>query len=632
MQLLIAVGVALAWGLVGGVIDAAFLGGVEFASTSVAISYSAASALFSAAACLPVAVGLWSLVQLTHRGRDEASRRFVALVLAQVAAILLPVSLIVLIHAQKRLLPVTPVFSAPGLALTAGIALGAVAIGAALATLGTRFLRSSFRRLAWAGYGGTAVALGVVALGASGHAAGTQRESRRPNVLLISIDSLRKDVFYEYVERHASPVLRRFVMEGRRYRNAHTTYSHSLAAHASMFTGRYPPEHGAFVHKTPDVAVGSPIAEGVRTMADRYREEGYETVAILSNAWVGPPFGLESGFETYINYGISHRIGHFDPLLAAAVSVVGPYLRYADRRLVDTIHPNSRLFLRWLETRDRSRPFFAFLHYIEMHTPNVSPKRYMERFCSGRYAEVDGQQISARMEAGEFSEGDMLEVLAHVRNLHFADLAQMDDFIAPVLEELLEGGWLGDTLVILVADHGENLYEKANSYGKSHVYHTSSEIPFVLRVPGEHVGSSSDALVSLVDIAATAYAFTGVSPRDPVRGVNLLSETRRPGSPDDWIYVQGWDATNDGYARAILFADGRKWIRDGAGHEELYDLRSDPGELHDVASTEEARAELYRARFDQILAGMKNADSQPLGVKELPPEVVERLKAMGYLQ
>ena len=154
----------------------------------------------------------------------------------------------------------------------------------------------------------------------------------------------------------------------------------------------------------------------------------------------------------------------------------------------------------------------------------------------------------------------------------------------------------------------------------------------MLRVPGERVGSASDALVSLVDIAATAYAFTGVNSRDPVRGVNLLSETRRPGSSDDWIYVQGWDAANDGYAREILFADGRKWIRDGAGREELYDLRSDPGELHDVASSEGARAELYRGRFDRILAGMENADSQPLGVKELPPEVVERLKAMGYLQ
>jgi arylsulfatase A-like enzyme len=570
------------------------------------------------------------MARTTRRGRDQASGHLHALLLAQVGAMLLPLSLIVLIHAQKRLLPVTPVFSTPGLALTAGVGLGAVAIGAALVALGRRFVRSSFRRIAWAGYAGAAVAIGVVALGASGRARGTQAEARRPNLLLISIDSLRGDVFYEYVEKHASPVLHRFVMEGRRYQNAHTTYSHSLASHASMFTGRYPPEHGAFVHKTPEASVGSPIAAGVHTMADRLNEEGYETVAILSNAWVGPPFGLESGFETYINYGISRRIGHFDPLLAAAVSVVGPYLRYADRRLVDTVHPNSRLFLRWLRTRDRSRPFFAFLHYIEMHTPNVAPKRYMERFCSGRFAEYDGQQISAMMEAGRFSAGDMPEVLGHVRNLHFADLAQMDDFIAPVLEELLAGAWLDDTLVILVADHGENLYEKANSYGKSHVYHTSSEIPFVLRVPGEHVGSSSDSLVSLVDIAATAYAFTGVDSRSPLAGVDLLSETRRPGSPDDWIYVQGWDAANDGYARAILFADGRKWIRDGARHEEFYDLGSDPGELHDVASSEGAR--LYRARFDRILAGMENADSQPLGVKALPPEVVERLKAMGYLR
>jgi arylsulfatase A-like enzyme len=631
MQLLIAVGVALAWGLVGGVIDASLLGGVEFATPGVAVAYTAASALFSAAASLPVALGLWGSARIARRGRDEARGRELALLLAQVGALLVPLCLVVLIQAQKRLLPITPVFSLPGLALTAGIVLGAVAVGAALATLGMRFVRSSFRGVAWAGYAGTAIALGVVALGVSGRATGTPAGERRPNVLLISIDSLRSDVFYEYVERHASPVLRRFVTEGRQYRNAHTTYSHSLAAHASMFTGRYPPEHGAFVHKTPEASVGSALAAGVRTLADRFREEGYETVAILSNAWVGPPFGLESGFDTYINYGISRRIGHFDPLLAAAVSVVGPYLRYADRRLVDTVHPNSRLFLRWLATRDRSRPFFAFLHYIEMHTPNVVPQRYMERFCSGPHAREDGRQIAARMEAGEFSAADLPEVLSHVRNLHFADLAQMDDFIAPVLEELLQGG-LDDTLVFLVADHGENLYEKADSYGKSHVYHTSSQIPFVVRVPGVSAGSVSGALVSLVDIAPTAYAFTGVDPRGPLSGLDLLSETRTPGGTHDWIYVQGWDAANDGYARAILFADGRKWLRNGAGRDELYDLRSDPEELRDVAGSEGARATLYRARFDQILAGMQSSDSQPLGLKELPPEVVEQLKAMGYLQ
>jgi len=630
MQLLTAVGLALAWGLLGGVIEATLLSGIEFASTSVAVSHVAAASLFSATACLPVALGIWSLYQPTHRAQDEARRRSVALVLVQLTAILLPLALIVLIHAQKRLLPVTPVFSAPGLALTAAIALGAVAIGAGLATLAGRVLRCSFRRLAWVGYGGTALASLVVALGVSGNATVPARQSPPRNVLLISIDSLRKDVFYEYMEKHASPVLRRFVGDGRRYQNGHTTYSHSLAAHASMFTGRYPPEHGAIAHQIDGVDVGSAVAGNIRTMADIYHQEGYETIAVLSNAWVGPPFGLDSGFETYINYGIARRIGYFDPLLAATVSVIGPYVRYAERRLVGTVHPNSRLFLRWLETRNPSRPFFAFLHYIEMHTPNVAPKRYMERFCSGRYAEYDGRQISARMKAGEFSERDMPDVLAHVRNLHFADLAQMDDFLAPVLGEILNGGWLDDTLVVLVSDHGENLYEKANSYEKGHVYHTSSEIPFVLRVPGETQGSDSDALVSLVDVAPTSYAFTGVTVRDRLSGVDLLSKTRGTNASDDWIYVQGWDLANDGYARAILFADGRKWIRDGGGHEEFYDLKGDPRELRDLSSS--ALAALYRTRFDQILGSMEETHTPPLGVKELPPEVVERLKAMGYLK
>jgi arylsulfatase A-like enzyme len=267
-----------------------------------------------------------------------------------------------------------------------------------------------------------------------------------------------------------------------------------------------------------------------------------------------------------------------------------------------------------------------------MHTPNVPPKVYMERFCSGRYANYDGLQIQARMDAGEFTANDMPQVLAHVRNLHFADLAQMDDFIAPVLEEILDGGWLDDTLVFLVSDHGENLYEKAGTYGKSHVYHTSSEIAFVLRVPGEREGSDSDALVSLVDVAPTSYAFTGVTFRDAISGIDILSERRRAGEANDWIYIQGWDEANDGHARAILFADGRKWIRDGSGHEELYELRGDPEEIHDLSSSPGTPAEDDRPRFDRILAGMEKADSRPLGTDQLPPEVAERLRAMGYVR
>jgi arylsulfatase A-like enzyme len=264
-----------------------------------------------------------------------------------------------------------------------------------------------------------------------------------------------------------------------------------------------------------------------------------------------------------------------------------------------------------------------------MHTPNAPPRRHVQRFCRGPYAELDGFEMRARIEAGAFSEREMPGVRAHLRNLHFAALAQMDEFASPVLEELARGGWLDDTLVALVSDHGEDLYGQAHTYGKSHVYQGSTRIPFVLRVPGDREGTRSDALVSLVDLPATFSVRAEVPPPAGSRGLDLLAEARRSGAADQWIYVQGWDHAHRDFARAILFADGTKWLRGGDGREELYDWRRDPQELHDLAPSELARV---RWRSEEVLASLGEASSRPLGAGELPPEVVERLKAMGYLE
>jgi arylsulfatase A-like enzyme len=628
MQLVIAAGLALAWGLVGGAVDAVAFSTMEFATPAVALRYAAASALLVSCFSLAGGLGVFALCQLGP-GRTAPKRLRLALVALQVTAILIPALLRILPLAQRRLLPLTPVLSPAGLALTAGVVLGLLTVGAGLAWLVLRVWRGGFRWLAGAGWAGTLAALVGVLSGAWGAGADAPR-SERPNLLLISIDSLRQDVFYEYAERFASPTLRDFVAGGRRFRDAYTTFTHSLPSHASMFTGLYPPEHGAVLFAQPDgPPVGSPLAAGVRTLAESLGEAGYETVAILSNAWVGPPFGLEKGFETYFNYGIARQVGYFDPALATFASVVGPYLRYAQARWLGTLHPNSRLFLQWLRSRDPSRPFFAFLHYIEMHTPNAPPAQHRERFCRGPYAGLDGTQMLQRIEARAFSEREMPAVREHLRNLHFAALAQMDEFVSPALEELARGGWLEDTLVALVSDHGEDLYGKADTYGKSHVYQGSTRIPFVLRVPGDGGGVWREGLVSLVDLPTTFSVRAGVPAPAGGHGLDLVSSAGRDGGANEWIYVQGWDHAHEDFARAILFADGIKWIRAGDGREEVYDWRRDPEELHDLAGSVLAQV---RARTGEVLASLGQASSRPLGARELPPEVVERLKAMGYLR
>ncbi|MEN8183956.1 MAG: sulfatase-like hydrolase/transferase, partial [Myxococcota bacterium] len=205
-----------------------------------------------------------------------------------------------------------------------------------------------------------------------------------------------------------------------------------------------------------------------------------------------------------------------------------------------------------------------------------------------------------------------------------------DEFLRPVLDGLREGGWLENTTVFLVSDHGENLYEKAGTYGKSHVYHTSSEVPFVLHVPGEDRGSKRPELTSLVDVAATLLAAAGVSVPGELSGRDLLSGPAR--GPDEWIFLQGWDVANSDSARAVLFGDGRKWIRDGSGQDELYDLPSDPRERRNLLPSSEVRGQGYGPRFESIIETLEQNPSQPLDPTELPESVARRLRALGYVK
>jgi arylsulfatase A-like enzyme len=538
-------------------------------------------------------------------------------------------TLVALVYLHQSLPENMPVVSTAGLALSASLLPLAFGLSLALSRLAVWMTSGSFGGLAAAGYGLATAALLIVGLSNEKPEAPA---TGRPNLLIITIDSLRQDTFDEYVEKHASPVFGRFVRQGRRYRNAHTTFSHSLAAHASMFTGLYPHEHGAMTFREANGSlIGSPLKPEARPLAEVLSKNGYETIAVLTNPWLGPPFGLERGFQTYINDATPRALGSFNLHLAATASVFGPYLRYASRFGFTETHVNSTFFLDWIRSRDRSRPFFAFLHYLDMHPPNVLERPYIERFCQGPYAGLDGRQIQVAVWKGEFSESAMPAVRAHIRSLYMASLARMDDYLSPVLKELMEGGWLDSTLVVLVSDHGENLYEKINTYEKEHVYETSSHIPLVLRVPGETRGSEWNGLVSLVDIAATLYGQSRVSPGGHIQGINLLSGAPRSAAANDWIYVAGMDGKNHSYARAVLFADGHKYIQGAAGREELYDLRSDPRELHDLAGAGSTLS-AYRSQFEQIVAGMDHGPNRALGLEALPKETVEQLKALGYVQ
>jgi arylsulfatase A-like enzyme len=634
---LTAAGLAAGWGLVAGLVESSFSGLSLCTGTALRLRYAGASAGIAAVTSGLGGILVWLLLRVTIRESANRRTNLMRFCAAQSCAILLPIFLnllywIHLVHWKDR-----PAASPAGLTVTSALFAAVAALGYVLTLRMAGWLESFpkhrlevFRVLGAGGALGTLAAALIAVLGLPNTAA-SHVEGPFKNVLLISIDSVRADVWNLYTDRYASPELQRFLRGCRRFRNSYTTFSHSLPAHASMLTGRYPAEHGAIMVAIGRQALGSPIDPTVELLPERLKSLDYETMGIMTNAYLDPVYGFLRGFQTYVNSEVPHRIGAFVPFLAWRMSTAGFFLDRLAGHFINHRHPNTRILMEWLRFRDASRPFFAFLHYLDLHVPHDPKPRYLRRFATGRFAKYSGHELKAMVMKGSVSSADMPAVRAQLVSLNLAMLARMDEIITPVLEEAER---LPGTLVILTADHGDILFDKANDYGHCLVYEVSARIPLAIRVPGEPggVGLDSQGLVSLIDILPTVYSFAGIAAPAGLPGRDLLASPSNDARFPRWVYLEGWDYWRNKHDEAIVSGDGKKLIQNGDGSRELYDLTVDPGESSNLVSSRgDLEKELAR-HFKEITGWTRPAKTELLGVDSLPSDAVEKLRSLGYLQ
>ena len=261
-----AAGLALFWGALAGALGTLLLHGAIFSGIGLSLQYAAASALLQALVGLPLALAVWWAFELPRRrSRLESVHPLVAV---QVTAVALPVALGLLLLANEAFMGKRPALSATGGALALALfAAAALAAAGATVLLSRRAARDagSWRGLPLAGWLVASLAGGATLSALYVPRADAPAEPR--SVLLISIDSVRRDTWERYLAEQASAELRRFVSESRRFHNAYTTWSHSLASHASMLSGLYPFEHGAVLQQAGERGtVGSPVAPGVELL------------------------------------------------------------------------------------------------------------------------------------------------------------------------------------------------------------------------------------------------------------------------------------------------------------------------------------------------------------------------------
>jgi arylsulfatase A-like enzyme len=458
----------------------------------------------------------------------------------------------------------------------------------------------------------------------------TAARASQPNVLLISIDTLRADHLGSYGDKHGlTPHLDQLAHDGVVFEQTITSSPWTLPAVVSLFTGLYPRHHGAgSVANRLDPLGRSPLPAGTWTLTGELREHGYRTQAIVTNPYLALRYGLGGGFDGYENVTIeSEAFLAFNQTTAERLlELVRPDLIVGDRG--EVVSAKAR---QWLSGVG-AEPFFLWLHYIDPHPPYsragvTQHKSFRSDSLLAPAADVpEATTLTspdvARLRSGEIRLSPEQKEAVHA--LYRAEVASVDQAVGAVLEAIDQAGLRERTLVICVADHGEEFWDHGGVEHGHTVYEELVHVPLLMRWPGHlEAGTRIDAVTRIIDLAPTVLELLGMA-APALDGKSLLPLLRGEEQPPRIALSEN-----------LLFAEERvglrtaryKYVRWDTGKEEIYNLEVDPEELRDLAGSSSAREALHPLYAAAVGDGAAPRAVQPL----LDYRAEAALRALGYL-
>lgn len=468
-----------------------------------------------------------------------------------------------------------------------------------------------------------------VALAAGGAALGrrarvkAQRLRERPHILLLMDDQHRGDCIRadgNAVVR--TPNLDRLAAEGARFRCAYSSTPTCTPARSALLTGLSPWRHGMLGYGR--VALRYPV-ELPRALS----EAGYYTLGIGKMHW-HPQRNLHGFYQTILDesgrvespeFRSDYRAWFWSaaPGLDPDATGIGwndyPAKAYV---LPERLHPTSwtgETAVQFIRTYARREPFFLKVSFARPHSPYDPPKRFFEQYAdapipparAGKWAERYRPRSSNRLDIWHGDLGQ--EQVRSSRQGYYGSVTFVDEQIGRILEALEKRGWLDQTLILFLSDHGDMTGDQY-LWRKSYAYEPSARIPMLMRWPPGLVAAERGQVlrhaVEIRDVLPTLLDAAGASPRPELDGRSLLSLLR--GQAAEWRpYIDlehdvcygpenHWNALTDGRWKYIFHA------RDG--EEQLFNLDDDPGELNDLAGDAAHGAELrtWRNRLIEHLA------------------------------
>ncbi len=437
------------------------------------------------------------------------------------------------------------------------------------------------------------------------------------NIILFSLDTLRASSMSCYGHTHlTTPHLDALVTDATLFESFISPHIPTHPAHTTMFTGK-----DVLTHQIITQGGRLNLSETIKTLPELLSEAGYFTVAADNlGRW------FQRGFPENQYRGYQWETA------------------YRSARKAEAVNQTAIELLQLAQSQDK--PWFAFFHYWDPHTPYLPPLPFERMFYSGDECDPNNRSMDAVYACEPFTDyfrqwmckpdADDPDNLAkkrlwtdrrYVNSQYDASIAYMDASLAQLFQYIQDCGLMEKTLLVITADHGEELDEHELWYDHHGLYQTNCHIPLIMHCPAVvPKGQRLDGLVSLKDIAPTVLDYAGQSAlaeREKMEGVslrNLVESGTNEGSCNaiyltecGWMKKRGWQTRK---WKLIVETGGTPAIYNTPDIE-LYDLEEDPDEIYNLA--EEA---------DRVVAQLKNdMDAflkQRLAETGLPDPTVEQ--------
>jgi len=459
--------------------------------------------------------------------------------------------------------------------------------------------------------------------------------ARRPNVLLISVDSLRRDHVSAYGYRNylspkvaTTPAVDRLAAEGVRFDDAVSSTSWTLPSHMALMTGLPDILHGVVNNEKR-------LDPALSTLAELLGARGYQTGGFFTGPNLHPIFGFNQGFDTY----------------ESCSEVAMPIDAFQGTKNPDRLHMHEESHggltspallersMEWLNgAAAKDDPFFLFVHWWDPHYDYGPPQLYADMFDPDYAGDADATKFYQGGQAKTARDMD------HVLSMYDAEIRYTDDHIAKLIDRIDSLGLAEETLIIFTADHGDEFYEHGKKGHQRNFYDESVRLPLVMRMPSElPAGEIVNRMVRIQDLAPTILDLCDVAAPTYFEGTSLRSLWDKTAAQDvvamSPIQVFELDLPARDMLKTGLRRKDVKVTWDYLQNMgEIFNLREDPKELHPRVFTDFETSEIPAVRFlreklEELELRRADLPRTPghTGVDDLPQDLADELAGFGYL-